>query len=117
MTAVRSVRVACIAGTRPKSTALPTATIRLNTSARRSSWNASAMGDPTVSRSAEERHASVADGETQDSARERDQQAFSHQLADQSAASGADRETQRHLARAGRCAAGQQPRDVRACDQ
>ena len=65
----------------------------------------------------EERHAGVADGETQDAARERDQQAFRHQLADQPAASGADRETQRHLARAGRCAAGQQPRDVRACDE
>ena len=44
MIAVKSVRVACIAGTSPNSTALPMATIRLNTSARRSSSNASAIG-------------------------------------------------------------------------
>ena len=39
ITAVRSVRVAWIAGTRPKITALATATTRLKSSARRSIWN------------------------------------------------------------------------------
>ena len=44
ITAVRSVRVAWIAGTRPKSTALAIATTRLNSSARRSIWNESEIG-------------------------------------------------------------------------
>jgi hypothetical protein len=64
-----------------------------------------------------ERHAGVADCEPQDSSGESDLQTFRDELTDQPAASGADRQTHRHLASAGRRAARQQSRDVRACDE
>ena len=118
MTAVRSVRVAWIAGTRPKITALATATARLNTSARRSIWNASAIGRSVGSLDLpEQRHAGVADAETEHAAGGGDEQALGHQLADEPPASGADREAQRHFARAHRRAAGQQTGDVGARDE
>ena len=118
ITAVRSVRVACIAGTRPKITALATATARLKSSARRSIWND--KRDRQVGRHLdlpEQRHAGVADAETQHAAGDRDEQALGDQLADEPSASGADGEAQRHLARAHRRAAGQQPGDVGARDE
>ena len=118
ITAVRSVRVAWIAGTRPNSTALATATTRLKSSARRSSWNDER--DRQIGRNLnlpEQRHAGIADAEAEHAAGDGDQQALGDQLADQPAASGADGEPQRHLARANRRAAGQQPGDVGARDE
>ena len=62
----------------------------------------------------EQRHAGVADAETQHAARQGDQQAFRDQLPDEPAASGADGEAQRHLARSHGGPAGQQSGDVGA---
>ena len=65
----------------------------------------------------EQRHAGIADAETEHAARHGDQQTFRDQLADEPAASGADGEAQRHLARAHGRPAGQQSRDVGARDE
>jgi len=63
---------------------------------------------------AEEDHAGVAHAETNEAAGKRDQQALGDQLPDEPAAACADGEAQRHLARAHRGPAGQQPGDIGA---
>ena len=65
----------------------------------------------------EQRHARVPDAEPRDAAGDCKQQALGDQLPYEPAAAGADGEAQRHLARARRRAAGEQPRHVRARDE
>ena len=62
----------------------------------------------------EQQHAGVADAEAERAAGEGDEQALGNQLANKPSASGADREAERHLARANGRAARQQPGDVSA---
>ena len=66
---------------------------------------------------AEQHHAGVSDAESDDAAGDRDEQALGHQLAHEPSASGADRQAQRHFARARGRAARQQSGDVGARDE
>ena len=115
MIAVRSVRDACSAGTRPKITALATATPKLKTSARLSISNASLIGKSLgISIPSEQQHARVADAEPEHAAGDGNHQALGDELANEPSASGANGEAQRHLTRANGRAARQQAGDVAA---
>ena len=118
ITAVKSPRVARIAGARPNRKALTSATTRLTSNARRSSSNDVAIGRSVGIRNClPQQHTGIADAKTDAAAEDRNQHALGDELADDPGTPGANGQPQGHFASPHRRTTRQKARDVATRDQ